>query len=60
LYAPLRGHGFGAVCLRRDPCDEWLDGVSDALASGLRRSGQTHAPIPSADYPPRASMAGSD
>ncbi len=47
-----------------DPYDEWLDGVSDALASGLRQLrdlrplrhfGQPLAPTPTADYPPRAS-----
>ncbi|CAD7850710.1 MAG: hypothetical protein, partial [Olavius algarvensis Gamma 1 endosymbiont] len=47
-----------------DPYDEWLDGVSDALASGLhqlrdlrplRHFGQPLAPTPTADYPPRAS-----
>ncbi len=43
---------------------QWLDGVSDARAYGLRRlrdlrplrhSGHTHAPTPTGDYPPRAS-----
>ena len=47
-----------------DPYDEWLDGVSDALASGLRQLrdlrplrhfDQPLAPTPTADYPPRAS-----
>ncbi|MEA3278959.1 MAG: helix-turn-helix domain-containing protein, partial [Pseudomonadota bacterium] len=60
----LRGHGFGTARLRQGPYDEWLDGVSDALAYGLRwlrdlrplrHYGHTHAPTPAADYPPRAS-----
>jgi len=44
-FAPLRGHGFGTTRLHHDPCDEWLDGVSDVLADFLRRFGK-HTPSP--------------
>ena len=48
---------------RRDGSRKWLDGVSDALCISppplqdlrpLRHCGDTHAPTPTRDYPPRA------
>ena len=69
--APLRDHGYGTLRLRHGPYDEWLDGVSDALAYRLRSSGPC-GPYATAAIRPRrrlsgttrlalrASMAGSD
>ena len=62
-FAPLRDHGYGTLRLRHGPYDEWLDGVSDALCispprlqtlRALRHCGDTLAPTPIRDYPPRA------
>ena len=63
---PAPGHGFvttgpqGGGRTSPWPYVEWLDGVSDALASGLcgfgtsplRHAGQTPAPTPTGDYRP--------
>jgi hypothetical protein len=68
-WAPVRpapGHGSVTTCPQGGgrtspwPSVEWLDGVSDALASGLcgggtsplRHAGQTPAPTPTGDYRP--------
>jgi hypothetical protein len=63
---PAPGHGSVTTCPQGGsrtspwPYVEWLDGVSDALASGLcgfgtsplRHAGQTPAPTPTGDYRP--------
>ena len=60
---PVTHHGYGTARLRHGPYDEWLDGVSDALCISppqlqdlrpLRYCGDTLAPTPTRDYPPRA------
>ena len=68
-FAPVRpapGHGYVTTCPQGGgrtspwPYVAWLDGVSDALASGLcgfgtsplRHAGQTPAPTPTGDYRP--------
>ena len=63
---PAPGHGYVTTCPQGGgrtspwPYVEWLDGVSDALASGLcgcgtsplRHAGQTPAPTPTGNYRP--------
>ena len=63
---PAPGHGYVTTCPQGGgrtspwPSVEWLDGVSNALASGLcgggtsplRHAGQTPAPTPTGDYRP--------
>jgi len=60
---PLR-HTIASAALATQHSHKWLDGVSDALAYGLRwlrdlrplrHCGHTPAPTPTGDYPPRAS-----
>ena len=69
-FAPLRDSGYSTPRLRHCPYDEWLDGVSDALAYRLRSSRtsgpyataaiRTHLPLSGTTrHALRASMAGS-